>query len=958
MTHSSRRLLTRSAIIVAAFVLLIAPVVATSGVWQWTDRSSLLSYRDGASITMLSERQGAWLASDGTRLYRFDGTSLQDLTSKARNHGLPGISNIWSDGRNWLVSYQPADRAEATLWLTDGDAWLDMTGKFTSLGGGMDASGSNGMWYVRNYTKAGTTDPSMFELSTWDGSSAAPVRVNMPQTISNVKNGCFTYPTKSTLCTGANSIVSVNGVAYYIGGSSEARGTNGVATQTAKGGIWSVQNGTFTALPNMPAFKFVSGVWSGKGSVLVATSNATTNPFAADHFWLFDGTNFRDVSSAALGMGLLSMDVREVRAASNGQSWMILSGKKLIRFDGVSMTDEGKTKDLFQVISSNGSGLFVLGGADSEAYTEFATAPLTAHFATVTEDTSLISIPAVKVVVSDVLSKIYGPSVAVNGDPTIARIGNGKTYVFRAKASDTDGVDHVDIYVNGGRVKTCASDSCEYAQTYWTNGTASRTVEMFARGVDVKGYANDSDRVTLTIDSNSSAGSNWAAPVTPSATPDRVPAGQVWTQDATSGIRSTSWTEPTDGTLASNKTLLFAVAASDADGLSKIDLWVNGTVERSCALGASKATNICSITLSGANYPVGTEIFVNANVFDAKSKSTWTTGTRVQRTATVVEPTKVTQTVVPVIGPVFTAVVTIKPTSATAPRGSQVQVHAVAQNNTLGLARVEVYANGAVQRTCSYGAAVSPMSCDITLDTTKFSQGATVTVMARAENNNGHEVWSNSRSIEIVEATKIPTNIPVTVPGGMNAWSWLSPAVGELSEGQTATYSVGAWSPAGIKKIEIVVDGAVRSLCAPATSGSQDCSFALRTSDYSHGHVATVNARVTDQNGAVTWTDSRSITIKREWTPVADPGAYVQITADRTAYNAGDAIKITARAWSPTGVDRIEVYANGTKVATCGSESCAWTSPAYAYPTFEFQARLTDRMGQTTWTGVQGLYRK
>ncbi len=191
----------------------------------------------------------------------------------------------------------------------------------------------------------------------------------------------------------------------------------------------------------------------------------------------------------------------------------------------------------------------------------------------------------------------------------------------------------------------------------------------------------------------------------------------------------------------------------------------------------------------------------------------------------------------------------------------------------------------------------------------------------------------------------------------MSAWDWLAPNVGLLSDGQTASYNVGAWSPNGTSRIDIVVDGAVKKSCGfGGSTGNKECSFSLAANDFAHGHAAVVNARAVDASGDVRWTEPRSVTIKRVWMELQNNGPYVSISTNHpTGYKTGETLTISAKGWSPNGTERLEIYWNGSLMAKCPNDVCTWTSHPLDGAFVEYQARLVDRTGASTWSGVTGL---
>ncbi len=936
-------------------------VIATPQTWNWKDQSGLLPVRDGLDITMSSHADGRWLLSDGSHLYLFDGSNLNDLTKELRNRGMLRVSSITSDGRAWLVSYLPTDSSGPQLWLTNGITWTDIGGKLRLSNADVDAVGYKGTWYIKTYQRAMNGQPSTWELFSLNNTDDKATLVRLPQTISPNQTGCVDFTDGSHLCTGVSTPVYVNGNWYLIGGTSEARGVNNTVSQTAQGSLWKIEADRMLAVSGAPAFKFVSRLWNSNGHVMIATSNAVSNPYAADHLWIFDGTTFTDVSNQAIAAGLLSIDVREIQTAWNGRSWMIIAGKKVVRFDETTMTREADTRDTFHTISADVNGTFILGGVVSDLNSPFGTPPVTAKFVTATEEVST-SPAKPNTLLNILLSKVEGPRVTLSSIPQDARIGNGRVFTFNVDAYDADGIDHIDIYINGARIKRCASATCEYTQVYWTNGSAMRTVEFSARAVDKKMYANDSELLKLTIDNQSQAGSTNLPQntneesVVLNGTTVNIPNTVVWSHDTWSDLDVATWLEPKPTLLLTSSSTNYFVAAKGDTGASSIEIWVNGTVKRTCTFRLTAHPATCNVTLKGSDYPYGTEVYMNANVRAHNGLNSWTNPTTIRRDVAPAETPAPRE----VRGPVFSSVGTLKPNVSSVIRGTVVNFTTISQNNPHGIAAVDIIVNGKVQRPCRFGIAAGPVMCDTNLDTSSYPDGTTLTFMARAIDNQGHEVMSNAKSV-LVRTTPAPATTP-TASGStkLNVWEWMGPEVSELTIPQTTTYTVGAWSANAIRKIEMIVDGHVNKTCAFGTTiGNRECTFDIDTADYSHGHLVTINARVTDGNGHIAWSEPRSILIKRTWEPLNTQGAYVHAIAPvLTSYTLGQNPVLSMKGWAPDGVKRMEIYVDGVKTASCPSEGCSWTILSPTKSTIEYSARLIDNLNRETWSPVYGLRRQ
>lgn len=939
--------------VLVAFVAIL-PVTATPTPWHWQDQSELLHTRNGVSLSIMSEREGMWLLSDGSHLYRYDGVATTDLTTEARSHEIYSIARILSDGRNWLVYSRPQYQPDPVLWLTDGYSWTNVTKSLPSMRGDFDAVGMNGEWFIRAYTAKSEYEPSHWTLSHWNGTTDLATSVSVPMDIDMTAAGCFKNAIEATLCQGANSIVNIKGQWYLIGGKTESRGLQGNVIQEPKTSIWKWQNATWVKLNDLPSFRYVSGIWPGKGTALIATSN-TTNPFASDQFWQFDGNTLEEMSDQALSVGLLSIDAREIRAASNGQSWMILVGKRLVRFDGAQMTNQGQTRDFFTTITGSNSNVFVLGGAVSEMGNAFMTLPLTAKLVRV-EEVENKQDPAAPL--TAVFSKVRGPRVIVRAIPQSASIGDGQVFTLRVEATDPDGINETSVYVNGAKLKSCNASICELTQTFWTNGQSVRTIPFYGAAMDKQGFLNNSGTVTLKVDH--------AAPTSIDTTrlnaTISLPKNTQWTKDTLTQTSWTAWRTSSDTTLSADQTTTFYVAAQNPTGLGRVEVYTNGDLKRTCDFTSSLDIRVCSLEIAGKDYPANAEIFANARIFtsqDKEAQASWVTGLRIPRNASVNGAVNAASNTISSQA-IKQLVVTLNPDTASVKRGTRVVVHVAAQNNVDGINRIEVYANNELKRVCTPGGVVTATSCDLDIDTGAYPAGTGISFYARVRDGSYHEMtWSNTRSVWIGDA-KVQS-LPDLTQNKVSVWSWMSPIGTELGAGQHLDYSVGAWSADNVQRIDMIVDGVVRKTCSYGNvSGNKECTITLNDTDFADRHTAIFNARVVDQAGNKGWSDIRNVKVVREWLPTTESlPSMITIEQDHTGgYALGDRVNFMVHSWSASSIDRIEIIANGQVVANCPGDVCHWTSAPLTTSQLEYQARAIDTVGRSIWTGVMGVSQK
>lgn len=940
---------------VALFVaaVIIIPVAATPNPWQWQDQSDLLPTRVGAPLSIVSENSGVWLASNGTNLYRYDGSKVTDLTQSLRDRQIYSIAKIFSDGRNWLIYSRAQSEPSTMFWLTDGYSWTNVTKSIPSNRGDFDVVGANGTWFIRVYNQSTSYDSSSWMMYRWNGTTDNATPVSIPMGIDTRVAGCLKNVMDVNYCQGANAIVRVNSQWYLIGGKTEVRNTQGNVTQAPTTSIWQWQGSSWVKMNDLPSFRYISGIWPGKTTALIATSD-TTNPFASSKLWQFDGQNLEEMSDQALATGLLSVDAREIRAASNGHSWMILIGKKLVRFDGAHFTAQGQTRDFFTVVTASDSNVFVLGGGVSDANNSFMTTPITAKLVRVDEATETVNLSAPVV---PVFSKVRGPRVIVRSIPQDATVGDGQSFTLRVEATDPDGIAETRIYVNGARVKTCNTAVCELTQTFWTNGETIRTIPFSGEAMDKQGFVNGSGSVTLKID-RSSFGNAAPTRLGPGLT---LPLNTHWNLDSLTGTSWTAWTSLGENKLGAEQTTTYYVAAQNAHGLGRIELYTNGDLKRTCDFTSSLDIRVCSLVIMGKDYPADAQIFANARVFTSQNQeaqASWVTGMAISRDSSV--NGNVAAATTGIVSGAKQFLVTLDPATNTMKRGNRLIAHVNVQNSAVGINRIEVYVNNELKRTCNPGNVLTATTCDVEIDTNAYPSGTGVSVYARVRDGSEQFTWSNTQAMWIGDASTQST--PDLSQNKVSVWSWTAPIATELGAGQSVTYSVGAWSAQNVQRIEMVVDGAVRKTCSFGNvTGNKECSITLSETDFADRHVAVFNARVTDQAGNKGWSDVRSIKVVRNWMPNAEslPNT-LTIQPDQTnGYASGDRVSLTARGWSATGINRLEIYTNGQLTTTCpNNDTCRFTSTPLTSTQLEYQARLVDNAGRSTWTGVLGISQK
>jgi len=411
-----------------------------------------------------------------------------------------------------------------------------------------------------------------------------------------------------------------------------------------------------------------------------------------------------------------------------------------------------------------------------------------------------------------IVSSNLGPKIETTTSPAMLRIGQGETFSYSANATDADGIDRLEIYVNDARVKICTTSDCVFTATYWTNGLSTRDVRFSTTAYDKAGDMNRSNETVLTITDTQ--------PISPTKP---IIAHKTWVDSSTLLLN------------AGEKTT-YHLEASSPTGLDHADIWMNGLIKAVCDL--SGQTN-CNQSIDSKDYPAGTEIFVNADIHDNAGTNVWTQGIRIQR---------------PVPGQAVTPVpVTAKATLTVTPskdirRGVIVTAHTEAIHSTKGLARIDMYLNGNVARACSFGTATSLVSCDLSFDTTSYPEGSLLTFSSRGVDTDGNDVWSNEQTLVIgASATggAVADQSGIYISGSADRT--------DAAIGETVNIVAMGWSPSGQVRITIFRNGERITDCP-----SDICRASIKVDTL----PIVFTARLTDNVGREIWIEPQTVNAK------------------------------------------------------------------------------------------------
>ena len=322
----------------------------------------------------------------------------------------------------------------------------------------------------------------------------------------------------------------------------------------------------------------------------------------------------------------------------------------------------------------------------------------------------------------------------------------------------------------------------------------------------------------------------------------------------------------------------------------------------------------------------------------------------------------------------------LEPTGSTLARNSSVTTR-VQANATQGLQRIDVYANGAVRRTCNFSYAYGTQNCDTVIYGTDFANGTLVSLNARATDMNGRTTWSDTRTVTITDYgyNGGSSNTNTSNSTGGSSWIWSTPETAQVTQSQPVTFNVGAWDPNGIRRIDIYVNNVIVNTCNYGLAyGNQNCTYQVNTS-YNGITYANVSALITNGQNQSFWSQTKSYTITNGTTATTDyphPTTYpastapsfpvdlpgnIRVTSDHdSGYARNKSLTFTATATDQDGVDRIELLVNAELVKTCyNTQTCSYTSSTQSKSnSIAYGAKITDKQNFALWTGYKTIYKK
>lgn len=174
-----------------------------------------------------------------------------------------------------------------------------------------------------------------------------------------------------------------------------------------------------------------------------------------------------------------------------------------------------------------------------------------------------------------------------------------------------------------------------------------------------------------------------------------------------------------------------------------------------------------------------------------------------------------------------------------------------------------------------------------------------------------------SPSVPVVTTNYTYSNEKVgTVNGLKNRityWAWLNPSYRYQANNTKPTYTVGAQSNDGIKKIELYINDVYQKTCLPGnTKKNTTCSMTINPAAWTLGSKVGSFAKITSGKNRVAYVPASMIVFY-------DASVSASMTVDNnTPYLVrGSSTNVTINGNGGTGINRIEIYVNGAIKQTC-----------------------------------------
>lgn len=681
--------------------------------WSWRDLTSQLPPSFQNTFTIGASRGTDWMVSNGDNLFHVKADGASNISQDLANRGR--VLDLASDGTSYLLATQSPLNTGAKLWLTKGERFEAVNTLGTSLQTRTLLTGWRGQWGVMTTDLPQVTSlPASWQLYQWMEGTDSLERLPFPNEASAFVPGCVQPATNQWICNGATRLVALPQGLFLFASKAESRNQDDVISEEGRAFVWRWHQGKWQRVTTSPETKFWSHVWIDQGRVLLASSNAVTTPYAADDLWLFDGRTFRSIRTHAARAGLLSgTDARNLKAAWVNNHWIVNQGKSFFSVDEDGVSLAGQSRDTVRVLLGGKNGYALVAG-EKGSFEAGNPGEKTPTIATIMVNASEVGYDTTALFrQSAEADRNRAATIRVVTSPGPTTIANGTSYIYRAEATDPDGIDRLEIWVNGAPIVRCTSSPCEWRESLFTD-IPWREITLQAQVIDRKGQYTATDETIVRIDRQ-------VAPTSlPTDIANLVPGNLFFSTDFGNGIKRAIWQSPNLSQLGNNDRVTIGAAGIHPKGIRTIEFWVNGTMTHRCDFFEGTVTRYCFATIDATNFSAGSEIFANARIVSTESKETWTEGLRWNRVATSTAPTTPTApsatSSLPTtfVNPAIEISPWLDPFSPIFKLNEQ-KIWRVAAVSQLGINKITLYRDGTAVKTCDYAGRETRQECSVSI---------------------------------------------------------------------------------------------------------------------------------------------------------------------------------------------------------------------------------------------------
>ncbi len=833
MTHLYNRLLVAITLMVMLALGLVAAVSCASagtGPWQWADISENLGARENRPVWASAYAHPYWYLTDGQELYtgghvwKTDGAIMEDITVEVRNAGLNRVDDIVTDGQTvmFLKNVVTAANTFEVLTYKDGNwgypagTWKNNMYSNEAI---LSVNGKDGVWMIVS---------NKGNVYRWKQNTNEFTRLNLPNEVKNNLdiNLNFNPPLMYNVNHGSSALHADYGsrdVAIIL---KMLPLTNSqwllVARIDNNNGnyktVYYQYNGyNFSEITDKFNTNYTPPVKvASNGSEAILIYNHQTgqhgvrlNTYPNGYIKTYDGYNVTDVSAHNEMDGL---NIGESIIADNGKSWMIITNKKLFRLEDNHIDYYGETRDYFITISGNGNGTFMAGGAVSSIDNPDPNSPLTAKLVRVDESTGY-NPPGTPVV--NTQNNVWA-SMGVSHNKH--KLYHGQSSNVNITGGSPNGIDRIEIWLNGDVVKTCHDNDCSYT-IYGSSYNKGSALAFNGRVVDEQGHE----------------AWTWLGEYS-------VPVDNYYNNNNNNNNDNydnfvTAWFDGSvDKTvLGRNQSRTITFYGNANRGLDKLELFVNGNSVGSCNFNSNYGDKSCSKTIYGSNYNSGQNITlkVRATDRDGYQKQSGSISFNIKDYNSDNN------------GDQIYAWMWFDPSDTSLDHNETKTIHVGATADD-GLRKIEIYTDGALKRTCNFSRAYGNQECSVDIYGNNYSANRNISIFARVTDYYGRVQQTNSQSIHINSDNNNNQN---DVNGNLTITSNRDSGYNNYDQ---ITFTANGWDDNGIDKIEILVNATVVKTCY----NSNSCSYTggpYTTETVSYG------ANLYDNLGKRTWTGYKTI---------------------------------------------------------------------------------------------------